>query len=229
MLVSVVLPVANQADHLATMVTSHRRRLGELEVDIELILVVNNSHDDTLAVARRLAEDDPAVRVAESKRGWGRAVRTGLGHARGDLVCYTNSARTTSDQLILVIRYGMVNDDVVIKASRKVRESLLRRLGSVIYNFEGRMLFGLAVWDVNGTPKVIPRGALERLDLREDGDLLDLELIVACKSAGVPIVEVPVYTTTRHGGRSTTRLQSAMVMYTGALRMALQRRALLRR
>lgn len=218
-IVSVILPVRNQADHIGAIGELFRNALTELESPFELIFVVNGSADHTLDVCREMARRFPEVRVIESEAGWGRSVKAGIAAAEGGLLCYTNSARTQPDDLLLILRYGLVNDRMVVKASRKVRESLLRRLGSVIYNFEGRMLFGLAVWDINGTPKAFPRAFLEDLDLREDGDLIDLEFVVKCRTKRIPIVEVPVYVTTRHGHRSTTGLRSAWRMYRGALDM----------
>ena len=178
---------------------------------------MNGSLDGTLEVCQDLAAKHAAVRVLESPPGWGSAVKKGIGEARGSLICYTNSARTQADDLLLILSYGLVNDRLVVKASRKVRASLLRRLGSVIYNFEVRMLFGLAVWDVNGTPKAFPRSMLEPLELTEDGDLIDMEFVVNCKRKGIPIVEVPVYITERRAGKSSTNLGSAWKMYSGAL------------
>lgn len=218
--VSVILPVRNQADHIGAVGDLFRKTLTELGRPFELIFVVNGSNDRTLEICTELAERFEDVRIVESEPGWGRSVRNGISKARGDLICYTNSARTQPDDLLLILKYGLVNDRMVVKASRKVRDSLLRRLGSVIYNFEGRMLFGLAVWDINGTPKAFPRAYLEDLDLTEDGDLIDLEFIVKCRLKRIPIVEVPVYLTTRHGKKSTTGLASAWRMYVGALQMS---------
>jgi glycosyltransferase involved in cell wall biosynthesis len=217
-LVSLVLPTRNQADHIAGVVEDFRRTLQALPGPFEVILVVNGSRDGTLAACQELARAHPEVRVVESPPGWGGAVKTGIAQARGSLICYTNSARTQPEDLLQLIRYGLVNDRVVVKASRKVRASLLRRLGSVIYNFEVRLLFGLAVWDVNGTPKVFPAALRERLGLTEDGDLIDMEFVVNCKLRAIPIVEVPVYVTERRAGKSTTNLGSAWKMYIGALR-----------
>lgn len=214
-----ILPVANQADHIGPIVERMLAGVRGLDNPIEVILVVNGSQDGTEAICAELASRHPEVASITSKRGWGAAVRAGIEASSGDLLCYTNSARTEPDDLALALRYGLVNDRVVVKASRKVRDSLLRRAGSVIYNFEARMLFGLAVWDVNGTPKVFPRDLLPRLDLTEDGDLIDLQFIVNCRRHGIPIVEMPVYLAVRHGGRSTTRIQSAVRMYRGALSM----------
>ncbi len=215
--VSIVLPTANQADHIAAVVERFRLALQSLQRPFEILLVVNQSRDQTLAACQRLAAAHPEVRVLESPPGWGSAVQAGARAARGKLIAYTNSARTEAEDLLLTIQYGLVNEQVVVKASRKLRDSFVRRLGSVLYNFEVRMLFGLAVWDINGTPKVFPRVLLPQLGLTEPGDLIDLEFIVHCKRHGIRIVEVPIYAGHRHGGRSTTTLQSAVKMYAGAL------------
>jgi len=215
--VSVVLPTANQDDHIAAVVERFRLALQSLQRPYEILLVVNRSRDQTLAVCRRLASAHPEIQVFESPPGWGNAVRVGARAARGKLIAYTNSARTEAEDLALTIQYGLVNEQVVVKASRKLRDSFLRRLGSVLYNFEVRMLFGLAVWDINGTPKVFPRALIPQLGLTEPGDLIDLEFIVNCKRHGIRIVEVPIYAAQRHGGRSTTTLHSAIKMYAGAL------------
>ena len=151
--------------------------------------------------------------------GWGRAVRHGLANAGGDLICYTNSARTTAKDLVLMMLYGSVHDDCVVKANRKIRENWKRRLGSLLYNLECRNLFDLAYWDINGTPKVFPRSFAPLMELQEDGDLIDLEFNAICRRQDYQVLEVPVFSKTRHSGRSTTNWRSAYRMYTGAYRL----------
>ncbi len=46
-----------------------------------------------------------------------------------------------------------------------------------------------------------------------------------CRREGYPIVEVPVISTRRFGGRSTTNLATALRLYGGAFRMWADRRA----
>lgn len=215
---SVVIPASNQADHIEAVIARFTDTLSALPDPSEVVVVVNNSRDATHQICQRLAEHDSRVRVVQSQPGWGNAVRAGLGEARGEILCYTNSARTQPADLLLALKYGTVNEEAVVKASRKTRDSLVRRLGSVLFNFEGRMLFGLAIWDINGTPKVLHRALRDELALRQKGDLIDLELAVACKRRGIPIVEIPVYLTKRHGGTSTTSVRSALRMYLTPLR-----------
>jgi hypothetical protein len=80
------------------------------------------------------------------------------------------------------------------------------------------MLFDLACWDVNGTPKVFPRSCSRLLSLTREDDLIDLEFNVVARDARYPLIEMPIVATTRHGGRSTTNLRAAARMYWGAVR-----------
>ena len=167
-----------------------------------------------------MEQQDKRIRtLCIDQGGWGRAVRHGLAQAGGDLICYTNSARTTAKDLVLMLLYGSVHDDCVVKANRKIRENWRRRLGSLLYNLECRYLFDLAYWDINGTPKVFPRSFGPLMGLEEDGDLIDLEFNAICRRQDYQVLEVPIFSKTRHSGRSTTNWRSAYRMYTGAYQL----------
>jgi glycosyltransferase involved in cell wall biosynthesis len=224
-LVSVVLPVHNQADHIRQLVGEYVEALDRARLPYELILVPNGSRDATERICGELAAALPAVRSASLERGgWGRAVRHGLAAARGAILCYTNSARTAPEDLSLAILYARMHPGTVVKANRKIREHWTRRLGSLLYNLECRALFDLSCWDVNGTPKVFPRSFGRLLALTRDDDLIDLEFVAICRREGYRMLEIPVFSTRRHGGRSTTTLRSAFRLYVGAWALARERR-----
>jgi glycosyltransferase involved in cell wall biosynthesis len=192
--------------------------------ETEIILVVNGATDASAEVCAALAAENDRVRWLElPEAGWGRAVRAGLADARGDVLCYTNSARTTPEMLRLMLVYEHAYPNVVLKASRRIRDNWRRRLGSVLYNLEARALFDLAVWDVNGTPKVFPRKFERLMQLQRNDDLIDLEFVVTCQREGYPIIDVPILATVRHGGKSTTNYGAALKLYVGAWRMARER------
>ncbi|HZR99094.1 MAG TPA: glycosyltransferase [Chloroflexota bacterium] len=218
--ISIVLPVYNQADHIEDVVRDYEKALARVPYSREVILVVNGSRDRSLEVCQALAMEYPAVRVEHSERGgWGLAVKLGLSLARGDVLCYTNSARTSAQDLVLVLLYSVVNPGVVIKANRKLRENWRRRMGSLLYNLECRALFDLSYWDINGTPKVFPREFDKLLTLTRDDDLIDAEFNVVCRREGYPVLEVPIFASRRHGGTATTNYRSAVKMYWGAYQL----------
>jgi glycosyltransferase involved in cell wall biosynthesis len=220
---SLVLPFYMQGDHADQVVREYAAALRVLPGPVELILVPNGTADETAAVCRRVAAEMTDVKVVELQAGgWGRAVKTGLAAAEGDLVAYTNSARTEAAQLVLMSLYATAYPDVVVKANRRIRDSWRRRLGSVLYNLECRALFDLPTWDINGTPKVFPRKFDRLLHIRADDDLFDAEFVAVCQREGYPVIEVPILSTVRRSGRSTTNYMSALRMYLGAV--ALRRR-----
>jgi glycosyltransferase involved in cell wall biosynthesis len=225
-LVSIVLPVHNQADHIGPLIQPYvvalteAARTGGWTASFEIIPVPNNCRDATEEICARLAENFPMVKPVVSQRGgWGRAVKLGLASANGDLLCFTNSARTTPSMLVQAINYAFANPATVIKANRKIRDSLSRRLGSLLYNLECRTFFDLPTWDINGTPKVFPRSCSRLLNLTCDNDLIDAEFNAICRAASYAVLEMPVLSTCRHGGKSTTSYKSALKLYWGAFEL----------
>ena len=215
--ISVVLPIYNQSGTLEYLFEQYTSRLPELGVTWELLFIVNGSKDDSYAKASELAKQNPNVKVYNLELGgWGRAVKFGIQQATGDQICYTNSARTSLDDLLLIINYALATPDMVLKTTRVIRESFTRKFGSILYNYENRMLIGTPIWDVNGTPKVFSSKLLKSIPVQSEGDLIDAEIMARVYRKGVQIVEVLIVSTKRIGGdRSTTTFKSAWKMYAG--------------
>ncbi len=219
-LISVVLPVYNQGDHIGRVIPQYQEALGLFKAPYELILVVNASRDDSLRICRSMARQDRRIRVLHSALpGWGRAVRLGLKASRGSTLCFTNSSRTDPADLGELLLRSSLSPGRVVKAERRQRESPLRRLGSMLYNLECRLLLGSPSRDINGTPKVFPASFAKLLELESEGDMLDAEFVAVCVREAYPLIEAPVFNSRRHGGRSTTRWASALGMYAGAWKL----------
>ena len=217
-LISIILPVHNQQDHIERLVRDYVSALHKVPAPYELLLIENGSRDGSLEACRRLEAELPCVRAIGSPNpGWGRAVRLGLDSASGDVICYTNSARTTPEDLVICLLYAVAYGQVVVKANRKIRESWRRRLGSLMFNIECRTLFDLSNWDVNGTPKVFPKSFDKLFGVRRIDDLIDTEFCIVCRESDYPMIEVPIFSTRRHGGKSTTGYRSALRLYFGAV------------
>jgi glycosyltransferase involved in cell wall biosynthesis len=217
---SIVLPIYKQEKQIFGLYETYVNALNKLEDNWELIFVVNGPSDKSLEMLQGLIGSNSNVKAFRIEgKGWGKAVKYGISKSQGKFVCYTNSARTKIEDLMLLLKYAKVNDKAVVKATRIVRESFLRRFGSVLYNFENRFLFKTPIWDVNGTPKILPKEVLNTFQIVSDGDLIDAEIMAKCFKKGIPIIEIPVVFTTRISGKSTTGLKSAYKMYTGLLKL----------
>ena len=219
-LFSIILPVYNQETQIENLYTLYSSELNKLNISWEILFIVNGSKDKSWERAQFYSQKNPAVKsFLLEKGGWGRAVKYGLNMAKGEILCYTNSARTNIEDLITLLKISNVNKDLVIKATRVIRENYIRKIGSILYNLENRILIGTPLWDVNGTPKIIPAKYLKEFELFSEDDLIDVELMAKLYKNKHKIIEILILSTKRIDGKSTTKFKSALKMYLGILRI----------
>ncbi|NQZ96457.1 MAG: glycosyltransferase family 2 protein [Myxococcales bacterium] len=104
-LLSVVIPAHNEEKNLAPTVTELTQALREAGIRYEILVVNDNSTDDTAGTCAALCRDDPGIRVVTRTKlgGFGRAIRGGLAVFRGDVVAIVMADR--SDDPRDVVRY----------------------------------------------------------------------------------------------------------------------------
>jgi dolichol-phosphate mannosyltransferase len=85
---SVVIPAHNEAEVIEPTLRGLIDQLGPAGIDYEIVVVDDASRDGTGDVVRRVAEEEPRVRVVrnEGPNGFGFAVRAGLDAFTGDSV-----------------------------------------------------------------------------------------------------------------------------------------------
>ncbi len=90
---SVVTSLYNSAGRLRAFYERVAAAADAVSADCEIIMVNDGSPDDALAVALDLRERDSRIQVIDLSRNFGhhKALMTGLGHARGDLVFLIDS------------------------------------------------------------------------------------------------------------------------------------------
>jgi glycosyltransferase involved in cell wall biosynthesis len=223
--VSIILPVRNQADHIARVVEEHWEALAaESNFDFEILLVVNGCTDNTEKICKGLSASFSNVRMLVcQEQGWGAALKYGIAMSDGATICYASSARAKSETLVAFINQSVAAPDLVITGHRLVKDSFARACGSRLYNFLAQLLFDLKVQDVNGNPKVFPRTYVPLLHMVNDDYMIDVEFSVLCRENNYPTRELSVAETPRFGGVSTTTLATALELYAKLFKMKLQR------
>lgn len=110
MLCSVVIPVYNNARHLAACLDSIRAQTcGEWEC----VLVDDGSTDDSVAVCRGYCERDPRFRLLQlSHAGGGPARDAGFQASRGDLVFYSDADDLWHPGLLAACRSALADPGV---------------------------------------------------------------------------------------------------------------------
>lgn len=88
MKLSIVIPAYNEEESIEETIESIVNALTKIRIDHEILVINDNSKDNTLEVLARLAERYPTLRYLTNTgpNGFGNAVRYGLDHFTGDCV-----------------------------------------------------------------------------------------------------------------------------------------------
>jgi glycosyltransferase involved in cell wall biosynthesis len=193
-LISIVAPVFNEAATLAEFV----RRLGAVcagfqsRYRVEIVLVDDGSKDDSLAVAKRLIETEPRLRVIELRRNFGQtaALQAGLSCARGDFIISLDSdLQHFPEDIPKFLDLAEQGYDLVCGWRKDRRENALRRWPSRAANALIRRVIGVDLHDFGTTFR------LYRADLMSHIKLIGEEhrLVPALAHlVGASITEVPI-------------------------------------
>jgi putative flippase GtrA len=200
--VEIVVPVYNEAPHLAERITELRLFLDRSFPFRTLVTVVDNaSTDDTFALATHLAETTPGVAALHlPRKGRGYALRTAWMSSTAPVVAYMDVDLSTSLSALLPLVAPLLSGqrDVAI-GTRLARGSHVirgpkRELISRAYNLLLKVSVRGRFSDAQCGFKALRReAALQLLPLIKDDEwFFDTELLVAAQRLGLRISEVPV-------------------------------------
>jgi len=205
---SFFFPAHNEADNIEALIAEALEVLPTLAEQFEIIAVDDGSRDATPRIADRLAASDPRIRVVhhETNKGYGAAVRSGLGAARYDLVAFTDGDRQfkVADLGRLLARLAQPDQpDVVVGYRLKRADPFIRTAYARAYRLALNLFFRLGVRDVDCAFKLFRRSALEGIRLESGGAFMSAELLIKLKQRGRKIAEVGVPHYPRTAGSPT--------------------------
>lgn len=224
-LVSVVSPFYNEEAILESSISAMIRQLSTLEAEWELIVVNDGSTDRSLAIAQAIEPSEPRLRVVTypNNRGRGFAIRTGVAHARGDLVVTTEIDGSWGENIVhrIVTEFQKRPDADVVIASPHLpgggyRNVPLRRVAlSTLGNYIIRTGLTYEVTMNTGMTRGYRREKFLSLPLDEVGKELHLEIVNKSLAFGYRIYEIPAVLEWRHHNfqtnPSSTRKSSSKI------------------
>jgi len=209
--VSFIMPCYNEEASIVYTVPRLVHAFRQAGYRLELVACDNGSSDGTGAVIERLAREGlPVVpHRVEVNRGYGWGVLSSI-------------PRCTAPYVGIIPADGQVDAEDVVKvyeavsrASRPVIGKVRRRFRlegpqrwfvSVVYNLSMAVLWPrLGTLDVNGSPKLIPRTVLDRMQLESGDWLLDAEIMIKAMYLGVGVIEMNAFSRMRETGSSNVR------------------------
>jgi glycosyltransferase involved in cell wall biosynthesis len=203
--VSVILPCFNEEANVAAAVRNAIAAGAMNAEDHEIVVVDDGSTDATGRIAQELVESESHVRliVHGRNRGYGDALRSGIGAARMDWVLLTD-ADLQFDLTELSEFVPLTRSADALWGRRLLRQdNPVRRASAAAWNRLVRVLFDLPVHDVDCGFKLIRRDILQRFELQTSGAMISTELLVRCQAEGARIAEVGVHHHPRLAGEET--------------------------
>lgn len=199
---SVVIPAHNEAEHLASLVTTFIERLSPdvREVLAEVIIVENGSTDDTAGVVRRLEQNfNGLVRAASIPRGsYGAAIKRGMELSTGThlsvLECDFLDA-TFVEQSIAKFQKAGARFIVASKQHKgsRDRRPLKRRLMTKGFNLLLRVLVGYPGTDTHGLKSLDSALAKRLCSLAVTTDeVFQTEIVLLAWRLGFHVEELPI-------------------------------------
>jgi glycosyltransferase involved in cell wall biosynthesis len=197
--ISIVIPVHNEEAILRPAVVDLVDQLSALPWSYELVLAENGSTDRTVAVAAELAERfDQLVCRQTGEPNYGKALREGILHARGDLVICDEIDLCDTDfyeRAVALLQDSSVDFVVGSKVMEGATDErpLYRRLGTVVINGVLRVTLGFRGTDTHGL-KAFRREPVQPIARAclVDRDLFASELVIRAERAGLGVHEIPV-------------------------------------
>lgn len=199
---SVVVPVRNEADNIPTLVERLTPVLEGLSTEHEIIFATDLNHDNTLEVLRSQHRCDPRVKTLKLSSAFGHhvAVLAGLAVSKGDaVVVMDGDLQDYPEDIPLLYAKLREGNEVVYGVKERKNESALRNLFSRTIV---RLMNALSDYDVDFNTsmfRIMSRRAVDQLcRFRErDPSITGLVSVI-----GLPTTKVLVTSGTRHAGRT---------------------------
>lgn len=216
-LLSVGMPVYNEAAQLERSLDQLVPALERLEVPFEIVLVDDGSRDDTPLLVEAVAARDARVRAVHhgTNRGIGAGIATAICSARGDFFILIPA--DLAMELEALDRYlaAAANADIVAGVTgARPDYTLYRRAVSWLNGTLLRLLFGLPIRNFNYI-HLYRLSLLRQLRLQFTGSaMLYAEIFVKARLRGARIVQIPVPYVPRASGKATGATPS-LILRTG--------------
>lgn len=213
-MVSVVIPTLNEAGNIRETATTIQK---EVTYPKEIIIVDGNSTDGTKEIVKGMKF---CKLIIEPRRGYGLALRTGIRHAKGDVVVMVDGDGTYEvGHINLLLDTLIKNNAELCQATRMydLRKAMgfTNFVANKIITFCFDFFYGQFLSDTQSGFRAISRSALEKVELYEDDMSFATEMLVEFAKKDFKMVEVPSsYKSRKYGNPKMRRIKSGIEIFT---------------
>ncbi|RLF33058.1 MAG: glycosyltransferase family 2 protein, partial [Thermoplasmata archaeon] len=170
---SIVIPTINEEKGIGkTLDMINKEYLKKNKWELEIIIVDGDSKDKT----REIAKKKGAKIILEKRKGYGRAYKTGLPKATGDIIVTGDGDATYPFERIHLYIKQLIDEDLDFITTDRFAElrhgsmSIKHFFGNLILNLTLRVLFFVKIRDSQSGMWIFRKSALDKVQPLEDFD-----------------------------------------------------------
>lgn len=217
-LVSVVIPTLNEAGNILEAVTTIHE---ELTYPNEIIVVDGNSTDGTQEIVKGT---NFCRLIIEPRRGYGRALKTGMKNAKGNVIIMVDGDGTYEVKHIGLMLDKMVQENAdMVLASRMYDPNkamgFFNFVGNKVITFCFDFLFSQYLSDTQSGFRAISHEAIDNVRLVEGDMAFATEMLIKFKKKNYKMVEIKsTYKIRRYGKPKLQKFKSTIEIFTTMLK-----------
>jgi glycosyltransferase involved in cell wall biosynthesis len=195
-LLSVIVPCYNERATVAELL----RRVREVPIDKEIVVIDDQSTDGSRDIVARLAKEWPEIRqiIQPVNQGKGAAIRRGIEEARGDIVLIQDADLEYDPEdypkLVQPIIDGHADAVFGSRFEGYPRRVMLfwHRMGNTFLTFLSNATTNLDLTDMETCYKVFRRDVIQSIKLNSNRFGIEPEITAKLAKRGYRIFEVPI-------------------------------------
>lgn len=193
--VSIVIPAYNEEASISQVLTHISKILRDSELPYEIIVVDDSSKDKTAEVVQ--THRDIRLIRHRSNRGYGGALKTGIRHARYELVCITDADGTYPNEHIPGMVQRLIENEYDMVVGARTGESvaipLARRPAKWVVGKVANFVGGENIPDINSGLRVFSRStSLQFWNILPDGFSFTTTITLAMLTNNYLVDYIPI-------------------------------------
>jgi glycosyltransferase involved in cell wall biosynthesis len=189
--ISVVIPALKEGKTIRKVIQDLKNFSS---YNTEIIVVDGYSNDGT----EEIVKEEEARFVTEKRVGYGRAIKTGIDHANGDIVVIIDADDTYEAGAIDRLITPLLKDEADVCLATRLGGMLLpksmpgmNRFGNRMFTSMYNVIYGQKVTDTQTGFRALTKKTIEHLDLYSDGMGLSTVFLTEAAKRGFRITEIP--------------------------------------
>jgi cellulose synthase/poly-beta-1,6-N-acetylglucosamine synthase-like glycosyltransferase len=225
--ISVIVPTLNESGNIGRLIERINATLFYKNISYEIIVVDDNSTDNTRAIVRHLSQRFPVIlKNKQGNPGKAQSLLEGFSYAQYDILCMIDADLQYDPEVIPSMLDKIDNGSDIVVANRNfINISFIRNIMSRAFSYIfGNLIHGMHV-DVQSGLKVFRKEIIERLTINPSPWTFDLEFLKKSVDAGYQIDSIRIEFSKRIYGKSKINfLKSTIEIGMQAIKLKFQKK-----